>query len=268
MLNKNKALTNYIISLIFAYVLVVTFSILGLTENNFIGWGSGTSLGQVAGITFGISLILFLIIVTISTLPFANSETVKNSPLAIIMSALFMSALITFSVAILNLIGENIWHQNIADEKSPSVVLNWIMLIIFTPSIMLLMAFAQESTTKLAMISISENRAVEWEYSNFLKLSINRISVEHKENYTLFKHKTKTTYVAFVADGTIERRLEVSGATKSQMVANLEKVSNGNPASVVYLSNELPSLIGENEMISVIKGSEIFKFVMLDKKKK
>ncbi len=262
MLNRNKALINFIGILVMSYICITTFLILGLTENDWIGISTGTGIPELSGIAFGISFVALLITNTAFTIPFATEETVKKSPLAILISALLMSVAVAFSVAVVSSLAEGI-------NRVQGNVVEILILIIFIPSIMILLALLQESNTKFLMVSIAANRADEWEYTNFYELSRNKISVKHGEKFSTFKHKTKTSIVSFYSEENVERKVFLSGDSKTITVKEIEDALQENEkGAIVYLSNQLPTIIGENELVSVIKQKDLFKFVKLEKKSK
>ncbi len=262
MLNRNKALINFIGILITSYICIIVFLILGLTVNDFIGISTGTSVAQLAGIAFGISFIVMLISNTAFTLPFANEETVKKSPLAILITALLMSVAVAFSVGVIASLADGV-------HGVQGNVLEIIVLIVFIPSVMILAALLQESNTKFLMVSIASNRADEWEYTNFWELSRNKISVTHGDSLSTFKHKGKTTIVSFFSEENVERKIYISGDSKTITVKQIEEsLDEGQKGAIVYLSNTLPTVVGKNDKVEVIKQKDLFKFVKLEKVKK
>ncbi len=251
MLNKNKALTNFILGYITTVLLVITFVTLANLDT-FMGDVSGTGTPQVAGISFGISFLVIGFVYTMSTLIFSTSEKFKKAPIALLLTSLAMSLLIAFSVAVFDL----------TINSAQTLVWIVVQMIIFSICILALIFFIQEFNTKFVMSSIAANRADEWEYVNFIKLSINRISINHKEDHTLLIYKGMEFPIVFVSEEIIERKVFLSGDMKTKSVSDLELLtSEKQKAAIVYLSNTLPYIEGENKKVSVIKNEELTKFV-------
>ncbi len=260
MLNRNKALTNYISGCVASVLVIVLFITLAWTDSSWVGKTSGTDSVALAAKTFSIALLVIFVTYAITTLIFADSKTARKSPLALILSTLMMSLIVAFGTGIID------YTYN---QLASSIVWQIILLIVFSISFLLLIAVVQEFNTKFTMAAISQNRADEWEYTNFLQLSLNRISVEHKNNHTILKCKSKVTKVTFVSEEVIERKLILSGDTKSQIVFDIEQSLVGEEkGAIVYLSNTLPTVEGVNDRVAVIKQNDLFKIVKVDKKEK
>ncbi len=252
MLNRNKALTNFIVGYITSILMVVLFLLLAETTNGFIGNTSGTSTSAVAGIAFGISFFVIFGAYAVTTLIFSTPENFKKAPLVLFLTTLMMSLAVAFSVGVIDY----------TQSSAIGTVTKIILIIMFSLSIMGLMWFVQEFNTKFAMSSISANRADEWEYNHFLELSFNKISVEHKDGYTELKYKNKTSIITFISEEVIERKIFLSGDMKTKAVADLEVLAQGDTkAAIVFLSNNLPLIEGESNKVSIIKNNDLFRFV-------
>ncbi len=252
MLSRNKALTNFIVGYITSILMVILFLALTETTNGFIGNTSGTSTSAAAGVAFGISFVVVLLTYATTTLIFSTPENLKKAPLAIFLATLMMSLAIAFSVGVVD------YTLSSAMGLATKIVL----IILFSLSIIGLMWFIQEFNTKFVMSPISENRADEWEYNHFLELSFNKISVEHKDGYTELKYKGRRSVITFIPEEVIERKIFLSGDMKTKMISDLEsKVSEGEKAAIVFLSNTLPIIDGESDKVVIIKNEDLFRFV-------
>ncbi len=253
MLNRNKALTNFIVGYVTSLLMVILFVVLGSTHNSWIGNNTGTNTSTLSGIAFGISFFVVLIAYVGLTLAFSTPENFKKAPLAIFLSALLMSLAIAFSVFVFD------YTINEANLKLISEI---IMIILFSISIVGLLWFMQEFNTKFTMSSISSNRADEWEYTNFLDLSFNKIGVEHKNGHTELTYKGNVTLITFIPEDVIERKIFLSGDMKTKAISDLEsKIQGDQKAALVFLSNTLPHVDGSVDKVAVIKNSDIFSFV-------
>ncbi len=252
MLNKNKALTNFMVGYITSILMVILFVVLAETTNDWIGNGTGHGTSSVSGWAFFISFLVILGAYSVTTLIFSTAENFKKAPLALFLTTLMMSLTVAFSVAVID------YTLNGTIKTVTSIIL----VVIFSISIVALMWFVQEFNTKFTMGSISLNRADEWEYSHFIELTFNKISVEHKDGYTELKYKNKISIITFIPEDVIERKVFLSGDMKTQAVANLESiVQEGQRAAIVFLSNTLPIIDGENDKVSIIRNNELFRFV-------
>ncbi len=251
MLNRNKALTNFITGILTSFLLVIVFVVLGNTNVGWIGDETGTSSIELAGIAFGISIIAMLVAYLSTTLPFTNPDGAKRSALAQVLSSLTMAAIIAFSVFLI-------------DYEVTNQPVGIIFQIIIYGSLLVLLSgliwFVQEMNTKFLMSSIAKSRADEWEFSNFWRLVMDNISVEHRNTFSVLTHKNKPFIIKFISEDVIERKVFLSGDHKSKLVFDLEETSakENAKAFVVYISNTLPIVEGNSEYVSVIKNSELF----------
>ncbi len=251
MLNKNKALTNFIIGYITSILLVVLFVMLSQFDT-FMGDVSGTSTSAASGITFACSFIVMALVYSLLLVLFSTPDKMKKSPIALLLTTLATSLTIAFSFAVIDL----------TIARVDGIVKMIILLVLFSSSILTLLFFIQEFNTKFSMSVISNNRADEWEYTNFLKLSFNKITVNHKEDHTVLRYKGKDILVIFVSEEVIERKYFLSGDMKTKTIVDLERLStNGQRCAVVFLSNKLPIIEGENNIVSVITNDELVKFM-------
>ncbi len=252
MLNRNKALINFIVGIVSAIVMIVVFLTLANTTNgSFFDNTSGVKSSALSGIVFGISIIVFAIIYTTTSLPYADVDGVKRSVLPLILTILFISAGIAFSVLI--------WDYELNNQP---ISIFWSILIYgsITLAFPILIYFIQEFNTKFIFSSISKNRADEWEYNNFLNLTFNNIHVKHNDAYSELTYKGRTTLIKFISENIIERKIFLSGDTKSKEVIELEsKLNNEQKGFVVYLSNTLPQINGSSTNIEVITNNDLFK---------
>ncbi len=253
MLNKNKALTNFIIGYITAVLLVVLFVTLGQTDNQLMGDVSGTTTSVGAGITFGISILCLLLVYSVTAIIFSSQEKIKKAPISILLTSLAMSLTIAFSFSVLDIT---------LNTSYGTFIKKLFFVVVFSGSILTLLWFIQEFNTKLTMSTISNNRADEWEYSNFIKLSFNRITVKHNKDHTVLTYKGKETIVFFVSEEIIERKFLLSGDMKTKIVSDLENLAtNEQKVAIVFLSNRLPIIEGESDKVSIIKNDSLIKFL-------
>lgn len=252
MLNKNKALINFISGYITILFLIIIFTILAQTKNDWIGRETGTSVNVLSAISFGISFVVLLFSTTTTTLIFSNSTKAKKVPMVIFLSTLSSSLFIAFSVAVFNLLLSG----------AINIILLVIMMILISLSILFLIMLIQEFNTKFVMSAISLNRADEWEYNNFMKLLLNKIFVKHESDHTILSVKKNKFKIIFISEEIIERKISLSGDVKSQIVINLEeKIKENEKGAIVYLSNKLPIIEGENDKINVIRNNDLFEFI-------
>ncbi len=256
MLNKNKALTNFISGYVMSIAMIVLFITLGQTNNNWIGNGQGIDTSTLSGITFGISFVVLLCTYTLVTLMFSTAETAKKTPLPLFLVSLAMSLTDAFAVGVLD-----------TTPKWVDGAFDYILLTLFVIAIFALVWFIQEFNTKFTMATIALNRADEWEFANFLNLSFNRIGVEHKSNFTILTYKGKNTIVSFIPEDVIERKSFLSGELKDKVVTDIEsQLKEDEKGLIVYLSNNLPLVEGVNERVSVIPHSDLFATIKRKKK--
>lgn len=259
MLNKNKALTNFITGILLSIISIVVFVVLAHTDNSWIGNSTGTKPAVVASWGFGISFVVLLLGYSLFTLIFLEDPNITRVMTAVALSALMMSLIVAFSIAVFDIYldtGLNIW-------------LFVIVLILILILDLGLVYFIQEYITKFTMAAAAKNRADEWEYSNFLFLVSKGISVEHKNNFTILKNKKLTLKVSFVSEEVIERKLFLDGDTKSKIVSDLENsLSENETGAIVFLSNDLPNTEGVNERITVIKQEKLFSLFKKQKEAK
>lgn len=255
MSKRNIALLNYIVGVATTFILVVTFVTLGNTDS--ISWldkTSGTSSIALSGIAFVFSFVLMVIVYSIVTIPFANVDGIKRVWLPMILVSLFIGAIIAFEVLVLDYEISNM---------SDSIIFFILLMISIVVLFILLILFVQELNTKFLLMAIAINRADEWEYSNFVNIIFNKISIKHDNGYTELKHKDKLFIVKFIPENIIERKIFLSGDTKSKEVIELESVleTKGNKGMVVYLSNRLPIIEGTSDKITITTNNELFKLV-------
>lgn len=256
MLNKNKALTNYICGILTSLLVVSLMLILDTTDNGgFISSTSGTSIIELAGWGFLFSFISLFIVYTITIIIFADKSILSKIWLPILISSLAMAAISSMSVAIID------WQVEWA--SSSSVVLIILFTLLLCLACAALIVFAQEQVTKFLLSSTAMNRADEWEYTNFVNLMINKVSITHKENYSILKSKGKKFIVKFMSDEGIQRKLFLDGDTKDKDVSDFEAViaENGGKGYMVFLSNELPAIVGVSSSIKVLTSNDLFKVI-------
>ncbi len=256
MSNKTKAFINFIIGLTISLLMVVIFVYLGKSKNNWLGVGTGTSYAALAGWSFLISFGAISLTYILSTVFYANSTTLGKLILPIFISILAMSLSISFSVFVFDYV----------IKITNKIIIEIFVILSLLITIPTLLLFVQEFNTRFMMTSISENRAQEWEYSNFMGLFIWNISVEHDKNVSYLFYKDKRTVVKFIPENIIERKFVLSGEGRESSVIDIENnLRENEKGAIVYLSNILPKIFGENERVSVIQNYKTIKFVRKNK---
>ncbi len=258
MSNANKALTNYIVGLVMTIFIIVLFLVLGNTNVQGIGNESGTGSSALAGIAFIASIILMLISYSLSTLIFTDVEKAKGSIITILISTLMISSLIAFEVFIFDYYITN---------PSSTLLLNFIIYSSLTILLTSLNILAQTYLTRFLMSTIALNRADEWEYNNFLELSLNRINIKHLERHSEIKYKGKLYLVKFII-GNNQKVFNLSGERKDAEVIEMEKLSldKNTKSFIVIISGSMPKVEGSLNEVKIVKDKDLVKEIKTEYK--
>lgn len=254
--NKNKALTNYIVGITMIVITIIVSCALFINDS--VGSiGSDFSQPAAAGITFGSSLIIMLITYLVVTLVFADKDKLINLLLPILLSIIAAAAVITLVESSYYGIFMGTTSLGFSDKLWIKIILT----ILLTPSFIMLILLLQIYITKILLTPVASDRAAEWEIDNFILLIKNKLKVEHKDNYSIFTKGEDKYAVKFISDDRIERKIIIEGETKDLIVKEFEKNIEGcKDSALVYLSNEIPGIIGKSDRIKVIRNSDLDKF--------
>ncbi len=253
MLNKYKALTNYIAVTITTLLIVIVFTTLGNTKIwPAIGSASGTSTVALAGITFGFAILIIGLANALSSVLFADKSRATKTLLPLLITTLAMSALSAFITALFDKQLNGGFFVNIIIN-----IIMWLILLITTP---LLVIMIQDYNTKFIMSTVSENMAVEWEMNNFAWLFLGKVGVEHLPTHSILTYKDKKVAVKFVPQNVIERKIFLNGDLKNKEVMDLESRLEKDVliGAIVFLSNTLPVIEGANTNIKVIRNNDLY----------
>ncbi len=256
MTNKDKALTNYITGVIMmALTIIITCAL--FINNNVGSIGSKFSQPQAAAMTFVISVLVMLVTYLVTTLIFADKDKMLNSIVTILLSIIAAAAVVTMIESTFY----GIFMGNTALGFTNTLWVQVILTMLLTPLFVMLILLMQIYITKLLLTPVVSDRASEWEIDNFLMLSINKLTIEHKNDHSIFFKGEDKFAIKFISDDRIERKIIIGGETKDLIVKEFEKNIDGcKDAALVYLSNEIPGTIGENDKIKVIKNNQLGKF--------
>lgn len=249
---KNRSLIHFTIGSILSIMMIILFSTL-FSINGVGTFGSNFTRIESSGMTFGISLFLILIIYSITTiLNLHDTKKIKNLIFSLLITSLMMASIIT--------IGE-LGYYMMFGEQVTRVILVMIMAFFFGILLIFIVIIAQVFNTKFLLISISNSRADEWEYSNFIELFFLKATIKHKENFSYLNSRKVTLVIKFIIEDEKNEKIFLSGDTTSLIIKDLEsKINNNEKGAIVYLSNELPQFEGEHKNIKLIKDSELFKY--------
>lgn len=257
---KTKALIHYIIN---TTVILITVGALVLSP---LAYQSTSELLDTFGISFGIMAAVALISLMLTTFIFANDHT---KPLRILLP-LFLSIILYALLAGIITSPYNTFFDGVYSEafsEKPWASIGMIILaIVFILLIMIINTFS----TRFLLISMSGNRAAEWEISNYEALIYNKATIKHNNNFSYLYNNNKLIITRFITEDVIERTLIFEPdetTTKSNIVIEIEKETERVSSkldipvfgSITYLSNKLPELQGSRSKgFIVTKNNQLF----------
>ncbi|BDU67630.1 MAG: hypothetical protein TYPL_2830 [Candidatus Tyloplasma litorale] len=254
MLNKNKAFFHYFLSSILAILSTMLFSILLIVFNDTSEFANNMTISKSAGVTFGFSLLIFILFYSLMIFLFVNDKQIIKTIIPIIISTIILSLIIA--------IIEWCFYFMYGKQTPTKPIFTGCLAFLFSIASILLILLQTYFNTKFILSSTSKRRSDEWEYSNFMNLFLNRISIQHYEyeGFSHLKSKDLDLIVKFIDDDEISRKISISNESPSKIIEEIiKKLKNDQIGAIVYLSNILPIIEGENEKIYILKNNELFK---------
>ncbi len=257
---KKKTQLHFLINLIVIVLITIILTSLFASQlfvtSGFLVNGASTWIVLLASFV----LIIILYLITTATLGDDKSKIGKTI-FPLLISSLLMAFIISFTEFIYE--SMEIWNSN-----QLKGVVWYILIILFTLSLMISFPIFQIYATKFIMASTTNNIADELIVNSFVDLSLTKSELIHRNNYSLLYSKNKFMIIKFISIDDIERKINLNEDERSSNVKELielkskfnKKLEIESKAVLVYLSNNLPKIEGETiKNFSLVKRSNLFK---------